>query len=307
MSFQDFLIEGNSSSSEFENEFTVEGLSSSSSLSSNSNPIISHNNEKNDKNKGQNEKIKSKEEENSENSENGEKSKEGKRKRHTQNEIENQEKLKRKIKKTRAKKRTNKNSFKFPIKDTILVLRIENVNGEGRSNKKFYTVNIIGIVQEVHVVQPDFVRLTGKYYYPRHDKVCLRTDNLYFEDYGQYKRWYVRNEPIFELGLNFEIKTSQINVKNDESKKMMDAFRTFGENVQCIDVNKEPLAFWKKNEANPIPINLCCEVCNTSTDEDFILICDNCSRGYHIYCLEESLDIHSLPHTWFCPRCLCNL
>jgi hypothetical protein len=46
----------------------------------------------------------------------------------------------------------------------------------------------------------------------------------------------------------------------------------------------------------------CC-VCNSPEDEDIMLLCDGCGRGFHIYCLEPPLL--SIPDgAWVCPTCV---
>lgn len=44
-----------------------------------------------------------------------------------------------------------------------------------------------------------------------------------------------------------------------------------------------------------------CEVCISGNNEDALLICDDCSRSYHIYCL--GLSNIPLQNIWYCPRC----
>lgn len=53
-----------------------------------------------------------------------------------------------------------------------------------------------------------------------------------------------------------------------------------------------------------IPIEqLKCEVCHSGDDDANMLICDSCSRGYHIYCLRPILPY--VPNgDWHCPKCL---
>ncbi|KAI8583625.1 hypothetical protein K450DRAFT_222031 [Umbelopsis ramanniana AG] len=46
-----------------------------------------------------------------------------------------------------------------------------------------------------------------------------------------------------------------------------------------------------------------CEICNIGENEDEILLCDGCDRGYHMYCLDPPLN--SIPRTeWYCVKCL---
>ncbi|KAG2174221.1 hypothetical protein INT43_004242, partial [Umbelopsis isabellina] len=46
-----------------------------------------------------------------------------------------------------------------------------------------------------------------------------------------------------------------------------------------------------------------CEICNVGENEDEILLCDGCDRGYHMYCLDPPLS--SIPRTeWYCVKCL---
>ncbi|CAI2738957.1 unnamed protein product, partial [Dicrocoelium dendriticum] len=48
-----------------------------------------------------------------------------------------------------------------------------------------------------------------------------------------------------------------------------------------------------------------CEICTSADDEAHLLLCDNCDRGYHTYCLPIPLmDIP--PGDWFCPTCVRN-
>ncbi|KAK3241602.1 hypothetical protein CYMTET_48648 [Cymbomonas tetramitiformis] len=46
-----------------------------------------------------------------------------------------------------------------------------------------------------------------------------------------------------------------------------------------------------------------CEVCKCPDGEAYMLLCDTCNRGYHIWCLTPALD--RVPEEdWQCPRCL---
>ncbi|SPO25323.1 probable regulator Ustilago maydis 1 protein (Rum1) [Ustilago trichophora] len=46
-----------------------------------------------------------------------------------------------------------------------------------------------------------------------------------------------------------------------------------------------------------------CEICLRGEDGPSMLLCDECNRGYHMYCLQPALT--SIPKSqWFCPPCL---
>ena len=46
-----------------------------------------------------------------------------------------------------------------------------------------------------------------------------------------------------------------------------------------------------------------CEICHSGGDNDAMLLCDRCSCGFHMYCLDPPL--HSVPAgDWFCSACL---
>ena len=50
------------------------------------------------------------------------------------------------------------------------------------------------------------------------------------------------------------------------------------------------------------PENQRCEICNSSNHGKVMLICDQCNRGFHSYCLEPPLRF--IPKDdWFCPEC----
>ncbi|XP_051165913.1 zinc finger protein ubi-d4 isoform X4 [Leptopilina boulardi] len=47
----------------------------------------------------------------------------------------------------------------------------------------------------------------------------------------------------------------------------------------------------------------CCSICGTSDNDDQLLFCDDCDRGYHMYCLSPPLS--SPPEgSWSCSLCL---
>ena len=52
----------------------------------------------------------------------------------------------------------------------------------------------------------------------------------------------------------------------------------------------------------PIDEDLMCSVCSRPDDEPNMLVCDNCKKGYHIYCLHPKLD--KIPEgDWSCTEC----
>ena len=51
--------------------------------------------------------------------------------------------------------------------------------------------------------------------------------------------------------------------------------------------------------------NMPCEICgsNDAVYDDEFLLCDNCNRGFHTFCLDPPLE--KIPEgAWFCPKCL---
>ena len=51
-----------------------------------------------------------------------------------------------------------------------------------------------------------------------------------------------------------------------------------------------------------------CTLCGTSENDDKLLFCDDCDRGYHMYCLASSLSslFFSSPGCWaFYPQKIC--
>lgn len=60
----------------------------------------------------------------------------------------------------------------------------------------------------------------------------------------------------------------------------------------------------KENEnENDYYENLKCEICSNGNDDENILICDNCNKGFHIYCLRPILPY--IPNgNWYCYNCI---
>ena len=49
--------------------------------------------------------------------------------------------------------------------------------------------------------------------------------------------------------------------------------------------------------------DLQCCVCGGQGDEDKLLLCDGCEKGFHTFCLDPPLDRVPTSETWFCPKC----
>lgn len=50
-------------------------------------------------------------------------------------------------------------------------------------------------------------------------------------------------------------------------------------------------------------VSTACEVCKSKDDEDSMLLCDGCDKGYHIYCVQPPIE--TIPEgDWFCPACV---
>ena len=46
-----------------------------------------------------------------------------------------------------------------------------------------------------------------------------------------------------------------------------------------------------------------CEICHKAKDDDHLLLCDGCDKGFHTYCLQPPLK--SIPKgDWFCSSCI---
>ncbi|KAJ3162734.1 hypothetical protein HDU86_003707 [Geranomyces michiganensis] len=53
----------------------------------------------------------------------------------------------------------------------------------------------------------------------------------------------------------------------------------------------------------PKPGTELCEICGGGQDDDKMLLCDGCDRGYHLYCFDPPMS--AIPDTdWYCPDCL---
>ncbi|XP_073806359.1 zinc finger protein ubi-d4 isoform X6 [Danio rerio] len=50
----------------------------------------------------------------------------------------------------------------------------------------------------------------------------------------------------------------------------------------------------------------CCNICGTSENDDQLLFCDDCDRGYHMYCLSPPMSVPP-EGSWSCHLCLALL
>ncbi|CAJ0603935.1 unnamed protein product [Cylicocyclus nassatus] len=69
--------------------------------------------------------------------------------------------------------------------------------------------------------------------------------------------------------------------------------------VQKMEPPKEAEPF---EEANPLDFTFC-EICGGGQHEELLLICDQCDKGFHTYCLTPPLDGVPATEQWFCPQC----
>ncbi|ORX95233.1 hypothetical protein K493DRAFT_301594 [Basidiobolus meristosporus CBS 931.73] len=66
--------------------------------------------------------------------------------------------------------------------------------------------------------------------------------------------------------------------------------------------SKPPKAQSSKSD----PSSIACEICRKDQNEEALLLCDGCDRGYHMYCLSPPLKV--VPKTdWFCPNCIAQV
>ncbi|KIH47414.1 PHD-finger, partial [Ancylostoma duodenale] len=69
--------------------------------------------------------------------------------------------------------------------------------------------------------------------------------------------------------------------------------------VQKVEAPKEAEPF---DETNPHDFTMC-EICAGGQHEELLLICDQCDKGFHTYCLTPPLDGVPTTEQWFCPQC----
>ncbi|KAK6059427.1 PHD-finger, partial [Cooperia oncophora] len=65
---------------------------------------------------------------------------------------------------------------------------------------------------------------------------------------------------------------------------------------------EEPAEAEPFDETNPLDFTVC-EICSGGMHEELLLICDQCDKGFHTYCLTPPLDGVPTTEQWFCPQC----
>ena len=46
-----------------------------------------------------------------------------------------------------------------------------------------------------------------------------------------------------------------------------------------------------------------CSICKSGLDENMIVICDNCDKGYHTNCHNPPINLEENAGDWFCNEC----
>ncbi|KAI8853791.1 hypothetical protein BC829DRAFT_486560 [Chytridium lagenaria] len=77
---------------------------------------------------------------------------------------------------------------------------------------------------------------------------------------------------------------------------------SLGHHLRCADLTTPAMV--AKVQSYPWNCGNCklCSLCKEAGDEEKLLLCDTCDRGYHTYCLKPEMD--GLPKgNWLCPEC----
>ncbi|CAM6089115.1 unnamed protein product [Calypogeia fissa] len=53
----------------------------------------------------------------------------------------------------------------------------------------------------------------------------------------------------------------------------------------------------------PVSASLRCMLCGSARDAARMLVCDGCSRGWHMFCLTPPVEVVPVGR-WVCPRCV---
>ena len=49
---------------------------------------------------------------------------------------------------------------------------------------------------------------------------------------------------------------------------------------------------------------VCCVVCGSPEDDDKMILCDGCDKGFHLFCLRPQLAAVPVSESWFCSDCV---
>jgi hypothetical protein len=89
----------------------------------------------------------------------------------------------------------------------------------------------------------------------------------------------------------------------DECKTIVERRKDAAARLQAID-QATPAApdSPRKMQTFLAIVSTACQVCNSTGDDDAMLLCDGCDHGYHTYCHQPAIE--EVPAgDWFCPRC----
>ncbi|EPB88990.1 hypothetical protein HMPREF1544_04251 [Mucor circinelloides 1006PhL] len=185
-------------------------------------------------------------------------------------------------------------SFRFKTR----IQKLNKMEGETRTN-----VNYVEQIKKYH-------KLTGKSIskIPQLDK---RPINLYklknevaarggVQEVTRLKKWA---EIGRELGYARKQCTSMSNALKTAYQKVVLPYEIwYGKHKDDIDQFTLNEASGSSSPTDSTE-NDNCEICHKNGNEDSLLLCDGCNRGFHTYCLNPPLS--SVPKTdWFCFQCL---
>ena len=68
--------------------------------------------------------------------------------------------------------------------------------------------------------------------------------------------------------------------------------------IECLEEEK------LEEETTEGIMHYICSICKSGLDEDHIVICEGCDRGFHSNCHEPPIDILTIEQQeWFCKSC----
>lgn len=117
-------------------------------------------------------------------------------------------------------------------------------------------------------------------------------------EYDSYEK-ALNNFPMFDL-VNKSCETCKESVE-PSSAIVCDCCET-AYHLRCTPLRKLPMKNWFcSDECKSIGV-LNCEICKNIRDAEHMLICDECNKGHHMYCLKEPLKV--IPEgDWYCDTC----